>query len=250
MLSRDRGYAAYALGDLAPGFREHSRWYVAGRAGEPEALILLFDRLDPPALFCFGPGEGVAALMNRAPLPDRVYFTGRSEHAVAVEHRLRFEGQTPMWRMTVYAEHFRPCDTAKARRLSMRDLPALQRLYVHGGADAFAPYQLAQGVFFGVWDGGELVSVAGTHLVAPEEGVAAVGNVFTHPAYRRRGLAAIATSAVTAELLARGMDVVLNVARTNIPAIALYRRLGYRCYCPYVEGIAEPIPTAAPRQGD
>ena len=56
-----------------------------------------------------------------------------------------------------------------------------------------------------------LVAVAGTHLVSPTYGVAAVGNVFTHPGHRRQGYASAATSAVVTELLDRGIqDVILN----------------------------------------
>lgn len=253
LLHRDRLYAAYALGDLSPGLWEHSRWYMAGRGQEPEALILLFHGLEPSVLFCFGPRAGVAALAARVPWLERVYFAGRAEHVMAVEPWLRLNWQTPMWRMAVSAAEFRPVpdeteagewarngemNRGCARRLSMGDLPALYRLYAYGGADAFAPYQLEQGVFFGYWDGDELVAVAGTHFVSRQEKVAAVGNVFTHPAYRRRGLGTAVTSAVTAELLAQGMDVVLNVAQRNTPAISLYRRLGYRCVASYVEGIA------------
>jgi len=245
LLNQDRGYAAYALGDLSSDLWAHSRWHVAGRESEPEALILLFDRLEPPVLFCFGPAEGVAALIAQVPLPKRVYFAGLAGHAAVAVPRLRFGDQTRMWRMIITQEEFRPAacagqhDGVQARRLTMDDLPALQRLYAHGGADAFAPYQLQQGVFFGCWQEDELVAVAGTHLVAPTEGVAAVGNVFTHPTYRRRGLGAIVTRAVTAELLARGLDVVLNVAQDNAPAIPLYRSLGYRYHCPFIEGVAE-----------
>jgi len=241
LLNEDRGYAAYALGDLSPGFREYSRWYVAGRGRRPEALILLFERLNPPALFCFGPADGVLAAAARADLPERVYFTGLDEHVDAAASWLRFEGRIPMWRMVVSPEDFRPMGLERARRLGMDDLPALSRLYMHGGADAFAPYQLEQGVFYGCWDGDDLIAVAGTHLVAPQERVAAVGNVFTHPAHRRRGLGAAVTSAVTAELLERGMDVVLNVSQENVSAVALYERLGYRRYCPFLEGIAVPV---------
>ncbi|MCD6290508.1 MAG: GNAT family N-acetyltransferase [Anaerolineae bacterium] len=245
LLNQDRGYAVYALGDLSPGFREYSRWYVAGRGEMPEALILLFDRLDPPVLLCFGPDDGVAVLLDWAPLPDRVHFTGLADHVIVAESRLRFENRTSMWRMTVSADRFQPVENApdgvRIQRLGMEDISQLRGLYALGGGDAFALYELEQGVFFGGWVGDDLVAAAGTHLVAPTEGVAAVGNVFTHPAYRRRGLAAAVTSAVTAELLAQGLEVGLNVAQANSAAVSLYWRLGYQCYCAFWEGIARPI---------
>ena len=43
---------------------------------------------------------------------------------------------------------------------------------------------------------------------------------------------------VCAELLGMGLDVVLNVERGNASAIHVYQKLGFRVYCPFVEGIA------------
>jgi len=81
--------------------------------------------------------------------------------------------------------------------------------------------------------------VAGTHLVAPEEGVAAIGNVYTRPECRGRGLATRLTGAVAAELVRRGIPLVaLNVCPENLPAMRAYRRLGFFKYCEFVEGLA------------
>jgi predicted GNAT family acetyltransferase len=79
--------------------------------------------------------------------------------------------------------------------------------------------------------------VAGTHLVAQDWGVAAVGNIYVHPDWRGRGYGALVSSAVTAELLQRGLLVVLNVDQNNPVAINLYRQLGFAVHCPFVEGI-------------
>ena len=57
-----------------------------------------------------------------------------------------------------------------------------------------------------------LIAAAGTHVVSPQWGVAAVGNVYTHREYRGQGLAKVVTSAVTAELLQQCDTVVLNGA--------------------------------------
>ena len=94
------------------------------------------------------------------------------------------------------------------------------------------------GVFYGVKHRGRLVSAAGTHILARTMGVAAVGNVCTYPEHRGQGCATRCTSAVCAELLAMGLDVVLNVAQDNADAIHIYKKLGFRVYCPFVEGVA------------
>lgn len=240
-LQTDRLYAAYAIGDLEPWFFWQCRWWLAEADGR-WALILLFGGLQPPALVCLGVPEGVAAALDYAPLPDTVYLTARPEHWPQVEARYRLRFVYPMFRMALDRGSFRPTETGAAFRLHMGDLERLQALYACGGgeaADAFAPYQLEQGVFYGLTVGGLLVSAAGTHLVAPHYGLAAVGNVFTHPAHRRQGYATACMGAVTAALLAQGLDVVLNVAQVNEPAVRLYEKLGYRVHCRFLEGVGE-----------
>ena len=241
-LQSDRLYAAYAIGDLEPWFFRQCRWWLAEGNGR-WALILLFRGLEPPVLFCMGEPGGVAALLDATTLPTRVYLTARPAHWPVVEGRYRLRFAHRMLRMIVDAEGFRPVPHEAALRLRLSDLDALQALYRHGGGDAFAPYQLEQGVFYGLAVDGKLVSVAGTHLVSPTYGLAAVGNVFTHPAHRGHGYAAICTSAVTTALLAEGLDVLLNVNEANEPAVRLYRRLGYRVYCAFLEGIGDWKPS-------
>ena len=102
----------------------------------------------------------------------------------------------------------------------------------------FAP-MLEQGVFFGIREKNDLVAVAGTHLVAPPEGVAAVGNIYTRRDCRGHGLAARVTSAVVSELLSMNIDVVaLNVNQQNVSAIRVYERLGFAMHGEFTEGAA------------
>ena len=84
------------------------------------------------------------------------------------------------------------------------------------------------GIYYGVRRGTRLIAAAGTHVISPMYGIAAVGNVYTNREYRGQGLAKVVTSAVTAELLRTVDTVVLNVRADNPPALAAYRALGYR----------------------
>jgi len=84
------------------------------------------------------------------------------------------------------------------------------------------------------------VAAAGTHLVSPTYGVAAVGNIFTHPDHRGRGYGTATTSGVVTALLQDSIrDVILNVSQGNTTATRIYERLGFQRYCPYFEGPAE-----------
>jgi len=62
-----------------------------------------------------------------------------------------------------------------------------------------------------------------------------VGNVFTHPRHRGRGLATITTSAVTQALLEHCDLAALTVEVSNAPALAVYAKLGYRQQCTLYE---------------
>jgi RimJ/RimL family protein N-acetyltransferase len=126
----------------------------------------------------------------------------------------------------------------EVRRLHREDARALNMLYSSEGAPTgYSGDHIEQGVYYGAYEGGRLVSVAGTHVVAPNAGVAVVGNVFTHPQHRGGGLATRVTSAVTQELLdRRGCTLVaLTVNPANIPAVRAYRRLGYEPGAPVIE---------------
>ncbi len=237
-LEQDRWYAAYALGDLEPGFFEQCQWFGAEREGELRSLALLFEGLDPPALFLMGESAGIALILGAALRPPMVMFTCRESHLPALKAHYQTGEIDSMLRMTLVALDFCPASSLGVERLGPGHADELARLYACAHGNAFSPYQLAQGVFHGVKEEGRLVSAAGTHLVAKTMGIAAVGNVCTYPEQRGRGYATRCTSAVCTELLAMGLDVVLNVERGNVPAIHVYRKLGFRVHCPFVEGIA------------
>ena len=136
-----------------------------------------------------------------------------------------------MLRMAVTPQAFSPAD-GEAVRLSGREIAKINRLYSsEGGPTAYTPRHMDEGVYYGVFVGGKLASIAGTNAFSPSEGVAVVGNVFTHPRHRNRGLATIATSAVTRALLERCSLVVLTVEADNTFAVRAYRKLGYQPQC-------------------
>nr|HID13948.1 GNAT family N-acetyltransferase [Anaerolineae bacterium] len=237
-LETDRLYAAYAIGDLEPEMFTRSAWAEAERDGRMEALALHYTGLEPPALFLMGDTDGLRAILEDVLCPERVYLTCRTEHLQMIRDFYAWDETIPMWRMVLRPASFRPVE-GDCVRLTSADTGQLAELYALGGGDAFSPTQVPHGVFYGIFAGGQLVAAAGTHLVGPTYGVAAVGNVFTHPDYRGRGYGTMTTSAVLAELLRLGIrDVVLNVGQENAGAIRIYERLGFELYCPFIEGPA------------
>ena len=155
-----------------------------------------------------------------------------------LRRRLDYSAPTPMLRMAVDAATFRPVAVG-ADRLTPDHLPALLDLYAGYAGNAFHPDQLATGVFYGVRDGARLLAAAGTQVVSTRFGIAAVGNVFTRPVARGRGLGPAVTGAVVAELLAGPCrEAILNVAAANEAAVRVYSRLGFRVHSRHYEGTA------------
>jgi ribosomal protein S18 acetylase RimI-like enzyme len=133
----------------------------------------------------------------------------------------------PMVRMWVDRASFRPAP-GPAARLLPAEIADLNRLYNLGFMAWLPAAAIGHGIYYGIRVGGRLVAAAGTHVISQDAGLAAVGNVMTHRDYRGRGYAKITTSAVTQELLRSCEQIVLNVRSDNPPALAAYRRLGYR----------------------
>ena len=128
-----------------------------------------------------------------------------------------------------------------ARSPPASDVPALQALHADGelsgeSPDFFFPSMVAAGVFHGIHAGTALVAAAGTHLVAREEGAAAIGNVDTRRDHRGRGLGRLVTSAVLGEL--SGVETIgLKVRADNHVAQHLYESIGVARHCQFYEAL-------------
>jgi [ribosomal protein S18]-alanine N-acetyltransferase len=242
ILSADPNWSLYALGDLAPEYFGDCEWHVT--SGGPPALLLLYRAVTPAVLFAAGEPQAIADLAVEIAEPA-VYLNARPDAAGALASRYRLLAPKRMLRMALDRSRFHPQTGGGLRRLARADAPLLEALYADGretgeSPDFFFPSMIERGVFFGAEEEGELVAAAGTHLAVPEEGVAAVGNVYTRRDRRGRGLAARLTGAVVGEL--RSMDIptiALNVNARNAGAIRVYLRLGFAAHCEFIEGPAE-----------
>jgi len=243
VLAADERWNGYSISDLAPPYRAYAQVAVAGREAQaPSAACLLLRHPTVTALIPTGDPDGVAAILAAAELPQRTYLTAQAAHLPALARHYTFtEGPETMLRMAVTAATFRPpTGYPEVVRLGPADLAQAHELY--GGPEGrllaqFHDDLLTLGPFYGVRVGGALVAAGGTHTVSTRYGIAAIGNILTLPAHRRRGYAAAVTAAVVAELLANGCrTVLLNVAEQNQVAGRLYARLGFQTHCHYQEG--------------
>jgi len=236
-LERDRLRAAYALCDLDQREFPKTKWGIATRRGETVAVVLEYMGLTPQPMLVMGETDGIVEILRQVIRPRLVYLAADVAHLPAVELLYRIEPGPPMIRMVVDRQTFRP-HSGVALRLLPVEIGDLNRLYGYGFTAWLPGEAIANGVYYGIREGGRLVAAAGTHVISAEVGLAAVGNVMTHPDYRGRGYARLTTSAVTQELLRTCDEVVLNVRSDNPPAIAAYRALGYREHATFEERLA------------
>jgi GNAT superfamily N-acetyltransferase len=250
ILRRDPVWGVYALGDLAPPMFPKTQWFSSGG---PDLTLVLHD-YGTSILFAVGTTSIREALDHvRWPVHLQVHEDALDEvarHAIV-------ENPCPMWRMAwngpaKAGRRMAPIrrggtlvPPGHAKRLGATDVPALLQLYADGettgeSPDFFYPSMVTDGVFFGVYDGGALAAAAGTHLLAPEEGAAAIGNIYTKRDRRGRGLGKVVTSAVLAAV--KDIETVgLNVRAGNLAALHLYESLGFARHCEFREGIATSL---------
>jgi GNAT superfamily N-acetyltransferase len=237
-LEEDRPWTAFALADLEPPYSDHAAWFVP--SATPHAIGLLYGAFGTPIVLCAGQSDEwpvVLSEMDRAIGDARdIYAVVRPDvlpvirsHYQAIEERL-------MVRMQLAPGRSRPVVADAARRLGPLDLETVNRLFAGETPPFFLPSMLADGIYYGIREHDQLVAVAGTHVVARDVSVAALGNIYTRPDRRGRGLAAAVTSAVVRDLIHMGIaTIVLNVREDNHPAVHVYERLGFRRYCTYFE---------------
>jgi ribosomal protein S18 acetylase RimI-like enzyme len=89
----------------------------------------------------------------------------------------------------------------------------------------FGPRTLELGDYFGVFDGGRLVAMAGERLQAGR--LREVSGVCTHPDFQGRGLARRLMAKLVRRQMQRDETPLLHVMGTNDGARALYRRMGF-----------------------
>lgn len=239
-LDADREWSLYALADLDRGIFEHCQWWGEGEC----AVALVFRGLPIRPIFVLGGAPETRALL--AALPEtHGYLNLRSAQLEAADGLWRYRERHTMLRMMLERHAFAAGETIP---LDASDRARVERLFAagHGGGIAFAPWQLETGFFRGIAQAdGELAAVAGVHVVSRAESVAGLGNIFTRPDLRGRGLGRIVSSAVAAALLDAGIRMVgLNVEDSNAAAIRVYQAIGFRTRFHYFEGVAERIADA------
>jgi ribosomal protein S18 acetylase RimI-like enzyme len=203
----------------------HSRGTVVGVASHYKDLPF-------PGLAFAVELDGVLAPLLKALAERSPELRGTSLGTVIPEQRARqlaaateIESLEVEYQMVVEPETLRRNDSPLVRRLRPEDLPAMDALAAVGGLMAWRPEVLGHGPAFGAFVDNELAAMAATHFATPD--VIEIGNIVTHPAHRRQGLAQACTSALAQACFGLAPRVYLMVMAENEGAFAAYKGLGF-----------------------
>ncbi|KAI8805040.1 hypothetical protein BJ742DRAFT_821611 [Cladochytrium replicatum] len=192
-------------------------------------------------------------------LPRSFYFHSRHEHTEPLHKLLcapAVNSDVTVQLMQTFGEHYKMrldvesfkriwstrIAESKARSgatlLTEEDANTIKKLYDDNyPGNYFDSTTLATGMFVGLLDdpNGEkepartFNSAAGVHAIAPEFGVASIGNVVTRISDRGKGFGEVCVAVLVQKLMEerRIKNISLNVEADNIGAIKLYEKLGF-----------------------
>ncbi len=248
-LDAESAFTAYARAYLDPALFPQAEFYEAS-LGERQALVMHAHGGLGPSTLTLGDAPLIGALLSLHPGPRQSFLTAEPRHVDVMLTRYNLWRPQTMLRLQLDRAAFTPPSTPDVRRLIEADASELNRLYaIEEEGLRYSGRQVIEGVYFGAHVRGRLVAAAGTHIYSRAEGVAVIGNVFTHPDFRGRGLGMAVTAAVAAKLLENAELVVLNVDPANRTARHIYERLGFRETGRLIEAMAtrtDSMPLVAP----
>ena len=178
--------------------------------GFPEPAHPDFTGLEP----FFDAGEGVYTDGWSGPVPEG----------------WRLEMESTLFKMVWDGPAPEDEDLPQARPLGPEHAEAALELALLTRPGPFGLRTIELGEYFGVFEGGRLVAMAGERLHARSEGLALreISGVCTRPDFQGRGLARKLMLRLIRRELARGETPCLHVASGNTGAHGLYLRMGFR----------------------
>lgn len=226
----------YGIADVVQLW-DRSTWWRDG-----PAVVGVLDLPGSPVPVLYAVSASPAATLDllarvEPALPPDLMATGPEGLAARLSNSYAASFVSPYVKMHLARPRELPAPSADAVTLSTDDLADVERLFETDplAGDFFHPALLDTGFYLGVRPGAALATVGGIHVMAEDRGVAAIGNVTTHPAHRRRGLARRVVATLSHQLLEHVVTIGLNVRQDNAAALALYGALGFDTIAPYEE---------------
>lgn len=161
-----------------------------------------------------GPGGLIALFLELAPAPPPGWTLVRG----GLMHQMIYLPNPPP-----QAEEFAP--VAEIVQLAPSDTQAMVELAKLTEPGPFGERTRDLGTFFGIWERGRLVAMAGERTRTPR--FVEVSAVCTHPDARGRGYGKAMTARVAEHIMDGGKTPYLHVFAANLPAIRAYESVGF-----------------------
>jgi len=230
----------YELGDLDDFFWKYTVWYGFMENEHIRQIILFYTGLDVPVILGFAQEplstyqELLRSILHL--LPYRFYIHISLNCIDILRDHYHVEPHGKFDQMVFHDKDISSSlDISEVERLSQIDAQELRALYQASyPGNWFDARMLDTNCYFGIRRDGRIVSAAGVHVYSPQYKAAALGNIVTHPRYRRQGLAGRVCARLCVEL--SDFDIVgLNVRSDNHAAITCYQGLGFKRVGSYEE---------------
>lgn len=169
---------------------------------------------------------------NKASLDELASLTTSDEIIVLVGHEMIEEDEN--WKLIIKEEGFQMiheggelplAQDVEVVTLGVSDVPEMLTLVELAQPGPLFQRAIELGKFFGVREGGTLVSMAGIRMALT--GYREITAVATHPEYRGRGYSAAVVGRLIDWIHSDGNMPILHVKLDNISAIRLYKKLGF-----------------------
>jgi len=239
-LRSDPELHVYSLGDLDDFFWPYTTWYGWEEDEELKDVLLVYWGRETPTVVGISQQPPMmrkllAEVAKGLPGQFYAHLSPGVEEALADSHTI--QSHRLHYKMALRDKSLvRNVDCPQTVRLGKRDLAELFQFYLDSyPMNWFDARMLETGQYFGLRKDGRLISAAGVHVYSQEYGVAALGNIVTHPEHRHRGYGTQVIARLCQSVLEEVRYVGLNVKADNDAAIACYRKLGFETLAPYSE---------------
>ena len=239
-LRRNAQLHLYSVGDLDDFFWPYTTWYGLQVQEQLSAIALLYSGQALPTLIALSEqpepmSELVSAISPLLPAHFYAHLSPGVAQSLTATHQLVSHGAHCKMALHDLAQASR-VDCSAVVPLSPTEREEIEAFYQESyPGHWFNPRMLATQQYFGIRAEDRLVSVGGIHVYSPAYGVAALGNIATHPAHRGRGYGKAVTARVCQSVAQEVREIGLNVKADNHPALTCYERLGFTTVATYEE---------------
>lgn len=236
----------YQIGDLDDSHWSKTIWFGLKNNDEIKSIILLYIGHPIPSLLALSHEKEclntlLSSILTLLPQKFYAHLSLGLETVFQQMFSLKFNGNhlKMALKKKILALKYDAFDVVS---LGTKDLNEILDLYKNSYPENwFSRHMLASNQYFGIKERNRILSIAGIHVYSNEYNVAAIGNITTHPNYRRKGYGKRVVAKLCQSLMKKVDHIGLVVKSDNIAAISTYEKLGFEVIDTYNEFLIERI---------